>query len=342
MFFFVNSLRRLRAPRVVRENKHLLMFFLGISLLFAIYMWKVEGLSLLDTYYFLVTTATTVGYGDISPKTGFGKILVTVYMVVGIALLGLFLGKVTEVMVGISSGRKRGLINMKDKVDLIITGYPSDDKVQNIVAELRNDERYKDLGIVCANNQLDEKPVWMTKLDVHFVRGVPSDGSVLDRAGIATASTLLILANDSRRIESDDLSTSVCAVVERLRPEIRTIIEKVRKDELLFEVVNADTVVDVAAPSVLAQEILDPGAIELQNAIFSTHTDGTQYNLTFNGDDTQWSDIAMAILKTDSIPEGYQNPGERHFRLLPKQGDHVKKGALVKYRGTKVLNNLAL
>ena len=342
MFFFVDSLKRLRALRVLRENKYLLLFFLGMSLLFALYMWLVEGLSLVDTYYFLVTTATTVGYGDISPKTDFGKVFVTLYMVVGIALLGLFLGKVTEVMVDISSRRKRGLISMKDKIDLIITGYPSDDKVQNIVAELRNDERYKDLGIVCVNNQLEEKPIWMTPLNVHFVKGVPSDGSVLDRAGIATASTLLILANDSRRIESDDLSTSVCAVVERLRPEVRTIIEKVRKDGLLFEVVNADTVVDVASPSVLAQEILDPGAIELQNAIFSTHTEGTQYNLVFNGPDTQWSDIAMAVLKTDSIPEGYQNPGERHFHLLPKQSDQVQKGALVKYRGTKVLGNLAI
>lgn len=342
MFYLVDSLKRLRALRILRENKYLLLFFLGISVLFALYMWTVEGLSLLDTYYFLVTTATTVGYGDISPKTGFGKVFVTVYMVVGIALLGLFLGKVTEVMVDISSRRKRGLIRMKDKIDLIITGYPSDDKVENIVAELRNDDRYKDLGIVCVNNQLEEKPAWMTALNVHFVKGVPSDGSVLERAGINTASTLLILANDSRRIESDDLSTSVCAVVEKLRPEVRTIIEKVRKDGLLFEVVNADTVVDVAAPSVLAQEILDPGAIELQNAIFSTHTDGTQYNLVFSGEDAKWSDIAMAVLKTDSIPEGYQNPGERSFRLLPKQGEQVKTGALVKYRGTKVLGNLSL
>ena len=342
MFYFVDSLKRLRALRILRENKYLLLFFLGISVLFALYMWTIEGLSLLDTYYFLVTTATTVGYGDISPKTGFGKVFVTVYMVVGIALLGLFLGKVTEVMVDISSRRKRGLIRMKDKIDLIITGYPSDDKVENIVAELRNDDRYKDLGVVCVNNQLEEKPAWMAALNVHFVKGVPSDGSVLERAGIQTASTLLILANDSRRIESDDLSTSVCAVVEKLRPEVRTIIEKVRKDGLLFEVVNADTVVDVAAPSVLAQEILDPGAIELQNAIFSTHTDGTQYNLVFSGSDAKWSDIAMAVLKTDSIPEGYQNPGERSFRLLPKQDEQVKTGALVKYRGTKVLGNLSL
>lgn len=342
MFYFLDTFKRIRAMRVLRENKWLMLFFLGISLVFALYMNLVEGFSPLDTYYFLVTTATTVGYGDMSPKTDLGKILVTLYMVVGIALLGLFLGKVTEVMVDISSRRKKGFINMKGQVDLIIAGYPSDDKVQNIVDELRNDPRFEKSKIVCLNNRLDEKPAWMTKLEVDFVKGLPSDSASLKAAGIDTATTMLILANDAASIESDDLSTSVCAVVERLRPEVRTIVEKVRKDTLVFEVVNADTVVDVAAASVLAQEILDPGAIELQNAIFSTHTAGTQYNVVYTGEDKTWSEVAMAILKNDAIPEGYQAPKEKSFDLLPKQDDVVKSGSLIKYRGTQLLGDLTI
>lgn len=341
MFFLVDTFKRIRTMPVLKENKRLLLFFLAASLLFALYMWLVEGLSLLDTYYFLVTTATTVGYGDISPKTGLGKVFVTVYMIIGIALLGLFLGKVTEFMVEVGSKRKKGLISMKGQVDLIIAGYPSDEKVQNIVIELRNDSRFKDAGIVCANNRLNEKPAWMTTLNVDFVKGVASDSGVLKKAGVETASTILILANDSALVESDDLSTSICAVVERMRPEIRAIVEKVRKDELLFEIVNADTIVDVASPSVLAQEILDQGAIELQNAIFSTHTAGTQYNLSHLGEEMSWAEVAMALLHKDAIPEGFQNPGDKGFNLLPKQGDVVKQGALIKYRGTVALDNLA-
>ena len=342
MFFLVNTFKRLQGLPLLKENKRLLLFFLAASLLFALYMWLVEGLSLLDTYYFLVTTATTVGYGDISPKTGLGKIFVTIYMIIGIALLGLFLGKVTEFMVEVGSKRKKGLISMKGQIDLIIAGYPSDEKVQNIVTELRNDSRFEHAGIVCANNRLDEKPAWMTSLNVDFVKGVASDSSVLKMAGVETAATILILANDSSLVESDDLSTSICAVVERMRPEIRAIVEKVRKDELLFEVVNADTIVDVSSPSVLAQEILDQGAIELQNAIFSTHTEGTQFNFNYSAQDSSWSSVAMAIIKQDAIPEGFQNPGERLFNLLPKQADVVKQHALIKYRGVQALEKLEL
>ncbi|MGB1310263.1 MAG: potassium channel family protein [Leucothrix sp.] len=340
MFFLVSTFRRFKTMPVLKENKRLLLFFLAASLLFALYMWLVEELSLLDTYYFLVTTATTVGYGDISPKTGLGKVFVTLYMVIGIALLGLFLGKVTELMVEVGSKRKKGLISMKGQVDLIIAGYPSDEKVQNIVTELRNDSRFEHAVIVCANNRLDEKPAWMASANVDFVKGVASDSGVLKKAGLDTAETVLILANDASLVESDDLSTSICAVVERIRPKVRTIIEKVRKDELLFQVVNADTIVDVASSSVLAQEILDQGAIELQNAIFSTHTEGTQYNVSYAGEDKPWSLIATAILKQDAIPEGFQNPGERWFNLLPKQADVVKQHALIKYRGVEVLEKL--
>ena len=342
MFFWVDTIKRLQATPLLKENKRLLLFFLLASLLFALYMWLVEELSLFDTYYFLVTTATTVGYGDVSPKTDLGKLFVTFYMIIGIALLGLFLAKVTEFMVEVGSRRKKGLIAMKGQVDLIIAGYPSDEKVRNIVTELRNDPRFAHAGIVCANNRIDEKPAWMTSENVDFVKGVASDSDVLKKAGLATASTILILANDSALVESDDLSTSICAVAERLRPEMRAIIEKVRKDDLLFRIVNADTIVDVSSPSVLAQEILDPGAIELQNAIFSTHTAGTQYNFSYFSEDKTWSEIATAILKQDAIPEGFQNPGERQFNLLPKQADIVKQHALIKYRGIELLVDLAV
>ncbi|MDM8545679.1 potassium channel protein [Candidatus Venteria ishoeyi] len=340
MFLFKVFLKNYKAIKLVRENKTIVLIFLGFSVLFAIYMMAFEGLNLIDSYYFLVTTATTVGYGDISPKSDVGKLLVTIYMVIGIALLGLFLGKITDLMVDISSKRKKGLIKMKTRVDLIIAGYPGDEKVSNIITELRNDERYKKATIVCVNRLIEEKSPWMNALDVDYVHGVASDISILEAAGIKNAKTVLILANDPGSIESDDLNTSICAVISRINPTVRTIIEKVRQDDMLFKIANADTIVDIAPASVLAQEILDPGAIELQNAIFSTDTQGTQFNFTYEGEEIRWSDLALSILKRDAIPEGFKNPGAVNFNLLPRQEDKVQSQALVKYRGIELIKDM--
>ena len=194
MFHLQSLLQKLKGNAVLRENRGIVLMFLLFSLIFAAYMILVEGMTLVDTYYFLVTTATTVGYGDFSPQTTMGKFLGTAYMVVGIALLGIFLGKVTDMMVRVSSRRKRGLITMKGKVDLIIAGYPGEEKVKSIVAELRNDARFKSAQIVCVSNRIEEKPRWMTLLGVEFVKGVVSDSHTLEMAGVITAETALILA----------------------------------------------------------------------------------------------------------------------------------------------------
>src|SRR5262249_14665085 len=46
-----------------------------------------EGWSLLDSLYVTAQTITTVGFGDLTPKTRSGRIFATVFMVLGVGVV---------------------------------------------------------------------------------------------------------------------------------------------------------------------------------------------------------------------------------------------------------------
>lgn len=61
-----------------------------------VFYHTVEGLNWLDALYFSFCTLTTIGYGDIAPKTDLGKIFTIFYALGGIGLFFTFLTKFSE------------------------------------------------------------------------------------------------------------------------------------------------------------------------------------------------------------------------------------------------------
>ena len=53
-----------------------------------------EGWSLVDAFYFSVTTLTTVGLGDLSPTTTVGKLFTVVYIFTGLGLIAGFISTI--------------------------------------------------------------------------------------------------------------------------------------------------------------------------------------------------------------------------------------------------------
>ena len=51
----------------------------------------VEGWGWLDAAYFCIVTLATVGFGDIHPITPFGRLFTMLYIILGVALLGVFI-----------------------------------------------------------------------------------------------------------------------------------------------------------------------------------------------------------------------------------------------------------
>lgn len=84
-----------------------LIVFLVVCAIIAYHF--LEGWNYLDSTYFAVSTITTVGYGDLTPKTQPGRIFTILYMLVGVST-GLY------VLLSLGEHRERLFRSRFDKV----------------------------------------------------------------------------------------------------------------------------------------------------------------------------------------------------------------------------------
>ena len=77
----------------------LIVAVVGLVAVAAVALMMVEGLKPLEAFYFAVVTVTTVGYGDIHPKTDVGMILSVVMIVGGVCIFTGSVGLIANAIV---------------------------------------------------------------------------------------------------------------------------------------------------------------------------------------------------------------------------------------------------
>ena len=96
------------------------LFLVIISIVVsALAMVKVEHMPFTDALWWAFVTATTVGYGDLSPTTGLGRIIASILMLVGIGLIGSLTSSITSFF--LDSKKDKECNN--DKVDIALSVY---------------------------------------------------------------------------------------------------------------------------------------------------------------------------------------------------------------------------
>jgi voltage-gated potassium channel len=79
----------------IKFNKNVYRYLLALTVftiaLGTIVYHIVEKFSWVDSYYFSVITLATVGYGDLTPHTNFGKIFTTFYIFIGVGIITTFI-----------------------------------------------------------------------------------------------------------------------------------------------------------------------------------------------------------------------------------------------------------
>lgn len=100
---YLNEVSLLMSALRASRRKIVVFLFLVVTLvlIFGSIMYVVEGerhgfTSIPRSIYWAIVTMTTVGYGDIAPKTGFGQAIAALVMIVGFSIIAVPTGIVTS------------------------------------------------------------------------------------------------------------------------------------------------------------------------------------------------------------------------------------------------------
>ncbi|MCM1328408.1 MAG: ion transporter [Ruminococcus sp.] len=86
-----------RAKKFLHTNGFIYVLYIsGVLILISSFiMMYAEGKGFFDALWWSIVTVTTVGYGDISPETGVGRVMAVVLMIFGIGFISMLTGTIT-------------------------------------------------------------------------------------------------------------------------------------------------------------------------------------------------------------------------------------------------------
>ncbi|CAM4411767.1 potassium channel protein [Paenibacillus typhae] len=174
-----------------------------------------------NAFYWVMTTMSTVGYGDYFAATPSGKVFTIFLYIFGIGLLSLVIGKVVEAMGEIQRRRGAGTLSFHGTDHVVLINWSR--KTQAAVDEILC---YAPKCQIVIIDESGKHPLEQME-QVHFISGDASSDEILLKANIGRARAAIVFSDI--RIDEPSLvdgkSLLIISSVERIAPQVHTTVE---------------------------------------------------------------------------------------------------------------------
>ncbi|MDC3415809.1 potassium channel family protein [Aquibacillus salsiterrae] len=225
----------------ITKIQNRVIFMISFVMIFAtsgliVYVEQETFPTFFDGFWWVMTTVTTVGYGDYYPVTFVGRFIAVFLYIFGIGLIGVVIGKVVDGFSDIRKKREAGDIVIKEKGHYIIIGWSQ--KAKFAIKEMLETNSRIEIVIV---DTLDSAP-WLED-NIHYLKGNASEVDTLLKANVKDANAVLVFADD--QIKDDQLADGktllIASAIESVAPNVHTIVEVMDEHHIKnFEHVKVD------------------------------------------------------------------------------------------------------
>lgn len=289
----------------------------------------------LDAFpYYFMTTATTIGYGDLSPSTTSGRYIAGFVLMPGaVALFAAVLTKSSAALLHYWKRHVMGKMNYRDlQGHTVLVGWRGAESAR-LVQLLLSDSATDDEGIVLVAEGLGENPM---PDHIRFVAVASyADASVYARASLDEAARIIV------HTPSADQALAAVLAIKARKPRGHVVAH--------FDSVSAANLVlahhpDVECTRPMTAEIIaraaqDPGSSLVTLDVLSASDSGTtQFSLEVPpGAEHEIGRLAELFREAEAILLGYRASARDLPHINPPAGTRVAPGAILYYlRGTRL------
>ena len=310
------------------EILKIIFFILVIIFSLSILIYHVEGgankyfKSFTNCVWWVVTTLSTVGYGDIVPKTALGKLVTIVIMLTAIAVFGSITGLFATFIFNKLQGQRKMDINYKNAI--FILGW--NQSVPKIVDEItKKDETASIIIASTFNEALDLKNAFHVNFDYTLEEN-------LHKINIEKAKNIIIVCDNTATTNKQEMDAKViltaftiASVCDDEKVNVVAEINNACHEKHLKKIgVDEVVVTNDYSGNLLAASALVPGTYEIFKELLTSNSENEFFKIKAGA--TVWGkcflDASSYLMKKhNALLVGIQRRDQ--IRLNPKADDLV-------------------
>ena len=287
----------------IRTVIRMMAILFTLIFLHSMAMMFFEKMSFADSLWLTLTTVTTVGYGDLSASTAWGRVSTVIMLyVLGIALLAQMAAEFFEYRISAREKKRNGTWRWVMQDHLLIINIPSDSAARYLtimVDQIRISPQLADIPIQILTNEYNNGlPTVLIDRGVVHHSGIAQNNENLECVDVTAARYIILLAQDADDATSDSLSFDVLTRIQEIGTQAFIVVEVVNdENRQRIKAAGASAVIRPvrAYPEFPVRSLVAPGTEQVLETMF-THEGDHMVRYAVDIKNMQWSEVVCRLM----------------------------------------------